>query len=67
MSEEILRVNDLSVAFPTEDGMVNAVRGVSYHLNERDVLAIVGESGSGKSVVGDGAHGPAAEVRTDHR
>ena len=50
MSEEILRVNDLSVAFPTEDGMVNAVRGVSYHLNERDVLAIVGESGSGKSV-----------------
>jgi peptide/nickel transport system ATP-binding protein len=38
------------VQFPTEDGMVNAVRDVSYTLSEREVLGINGESGSGKSV-----------------
>ena len=38
------------MAFPTEDGVVHAVRGVSYTLHEREVLGIVGESGSGKSV-----------------
>ncbi len=48
--DELLRVEDLTVRFPTEDGVVNAVRGVSYSLREREVLGIVGESGSGKSV-----------------
>ena len=48
--EEVLRVEDLTVGFPTEDGIVQAVRGVSYTLREREVLGIVGESGSGKSV-----------------
>ncbi|MGR6917614.1 ABC transporter ATP-binding protein [[Actinomadura] parvosata] len=47
---EILRVENLAVEFPTEDGLVQAVRGVSYSLHEREVLGIVGESGSGKSV-----------------
>ena len=46
----LLEVRDLTVRFPTEDGVVNAVRGVSYALGEREVLGIVGESGSGKSV-----------------
>jgi peptide/nickel transport system ATP-binding protein len=46
----LLEVHDLTVRFPTEDGVVNAVRGVSYTLGEREVLGIVGESGSGKSV-----------------
>ncbi|MBG0830457.1 ABC transporter ATP-binding protein [Planomonospora sp. ID67723] len=48
--EEILRVENLTVEFPTEDGVVHAVRGVSYTVREREVLGIVGESGSGKSV-----------------
>jgi peptide/nickel transport system ATP-binding protein len=49
-AEEVLRVEDLTVGFNTEDGLVQAVRGVSYTLREREVLGIVGESGSGKSV-----------------
>jgi oligopeptide/dipeptide ABC transporter ATP-binding protein len=46
----MLEVENLSVDFPTEDGIVHAVRGVSYQLMPREVLGIVGESGSGKSV-----------------
>lgn len=48
--KEILRVENLTVGFPTDDGLVQAVRGVSYAVREREVLGIVGESGSGKSV-----------------
>ncbi len=47
---EVLRVENLAVSFPTEDGTVRAVRGASYVVHEREVLGIVGESGSGKSV-----------------
>ncbi|TKJ19025.1 ABC transporter ATP-binding protein [Blastococcus sp. CCUG 61487] len=49
-SDALLEVRDLNVRFPTEDGLVHAVRGVDYALRPREVLGIVGESGSGKSV-----------------
>ena len=45
-----LDIRDLTVSFDTEEGAVRATRGISYSIEEGEVLGVVGESGSGKSV-----------------
>ena len=47
----LLRVEELSTHFKTRDGVIRAVDGVSFSLDEGEVLGVVGESGCGKSVM----------------
>ncbi|NTF44721.1 ABC transporter ATP-binding protein [Rhizobium rhizogenes] len=51
MSDPLLSVENLSVSFPSEAGMVHVVDGISVSV-DREIVALVGESGSGKSMTG---------------
>ena len=48
----LLEIEDLSVTYRTEDGIVTALNGVNLSIGEKENLAVVGESGSGKSTLG---------------
>jgi peptide/nickel transport system ATP-binding protein len=53
----LLEVSDLRISIPTESGLIEAVRGVTFSLDARDTLGVVGESGSGKTMLALAAMG----------
>src|ERR1044072_4930863 len=50
MSDTLIQIRDLSVEFQTDDGVVKAVKNISFDIPRGKTVGLVGESGSGKSV-----------------
>ena len=51
-ADAVIRINDLKIYYPTDEGMVRAVDGVDFEIKKGETLGVVGESGCGKSTVG---------------
>ena len=51
MASTVLHAENLKVRFYTKEGVVNAVNGVSFDLEQDSILCLVGESGAGKSTI----------------
>ena len=65
MADQLLKVEDLTISFPSDAGPVKVVRSISFEVG-REIVALVGESGSGKSMTGRAVMGVLprrAEVR----
>ncbi|HEX4956771.1 MAG TPA: ABC transporter ATP-binding protein [Lacibacter sp.] len=48
--DELLQINNLSIAFQSDEGLQKAVHNISFSIRKNEVVAVVGESGSGKSI-----------------
>src|SRR5690606_38996161 len=67
VSQAVLEVHDLSIAFPIGKRLIDVVRGISFSVPQRCMTALVGEAGSGKSVTALAIMGllsPAARIRS---
>ncbi|RFU86482.1 ABC transporter ATP-binding protein [Streptomyces triticagri] len=62
-AEPLLRIRDLHVSFPTDDGTVHAVNGMDLTLGRGETVGLVGESGSGKTVTSQALMGLLKETR----
>jgi oligopeptide/dipeptide ABC transporter ATP-binding protein len=66
---ELLKVEDLSLAFSTAKRKMHVLDGVSFHLYDNEILGLVGESGSGKTVTALSIVqllGPTADIESGH-
>jgi len=56
-NKELLRIEDLAIRYVTDDGIVEALNGVSLSINEQHTLGLVGETGAGKTTLARGVMG----------